>query len=358
MAATGMKMKQAGLIRKPMYVVPNHLLEQFGREFLQLYPDAKLLVADKDDFGRDKRKFLTAKMASGEWDGIVVTHSSFEKIGLSQGYQANFLREQIAEYDQLLVDRATRTPSKAHRNILKTIEKQKGEPGSEAERLAGRRQEGRRPHVRGSRRGSSVRGRKPSAQKLTDRDQDGSGRGDSDRRQRAGVRPVHEVPVPGRTAPGNGVTFATGTPVSNTMVELYTLSRYLDPAGLKARGIDHFDAWAATFGEVVDAMEISPTGASLRPRSRFAKFVNLPELQQMFRSFADVQTAEMLDLPRPKLRGGKAEVVACPMSDTQAAIQESLVARYERVRSRKSTPARTTPWPSPPTAANSPSIPG
>jgi N12 class adenine-specific DNA methylase len=99
--------------------------------------------------------------------------------------------------------------------------------------------------------------------------------------------------------PGHGVTFATGTPISNTMVEMYTMQRFLDPEGLKSRGIEHFDAWAATFGEVVDTMEISPDGAGLRPRSRFAKFTNLPELQQMFRAFSDVQTAEMLNLPGP-----------------------------------------------------------
>ena len=105
--------------------------------------------------------------------------------------------------------------------------------------------------------------------------------------------------------PGHGVTFATGTPISNTMVEMYNIQRYLDPQGLQERGIDHFDAWAASFGEVVDAMEISPDGKTLRPRSRFAKFVNLPELQQMFRSFADVKTADMLNLPRPNLKDGK-----------------------------------------------------
>src|SRR5439155_3529516 len=133
--------------------------------------------------------------------------------------------------------------------------------------------------------------------------------------------------------PGHGITFATGTPISNTMVEMYTIQRYLDPAGLCAAGIDHFDAWAATFGEVVDTMEISPDGKSLRPRSRFAKFSNLPELQQMFRAFADVQTAEMLNLPRPRLKGDKAIVIARPMSDAQHAIQESLVACYEAIRS-------------------------
>src|SRR5256886_11184893 len=106
------------------------------------------------------------------------------------------------------------------------------------------------------------------------------------------------------------------------MVEMYTIQRYLDPDGLCARGIDHFDAWAATFGEVVDTMEISPDGKSLRPRSRFAKFSNLPELQQMFRAFADVQTAEMLHLPRPRLNGGKPTVIACPVSEDQRTMQE------------------------------------
>src|SRR5207302_2007771 len=123
-----------------------------------------------------------------------------------------------------------------------------------------------------------------------------------------------------------------------TMVEMYTIQRYLDPDGLVERGIDHFDAWAATFGEVVDTMEISPDGKSLRPRSRFAKFSNLPELQQMFRAFADVQTAEMLNLPRPRLKGEKATVIACPMSEAQYAIQESLVSRYEAIRSGKVKP--------------------
>ena len=137
---------------------------------------------------------------------------------------------------------------------------------------------------------------------------------------------------------GHGVTFATGTPISNTMVEMYTVQRFLDPEGLQSRGIEHFDAWAATFGEVVDTMEISPDGASLRPRSRFARFTNLPELQQMFRAFADVQTAEMLDLPRPRLETGKAIVIACPMSDEQATLQGELVARYDRLRTQKVDP--------------------
>ena len=142
----------------------------------------------------------------------------------------------------------------------------------------------------------------------------------------------------GEQHPGHGVTFATGTPISNTMVEMFTMQKFLDPEGLRSRGIEHFDGWAATFGEVVDTMEISPDGKTLKPRSRFAKFVNLPELGQMFRAFADVQTPEMLPLPRPKLEGGKPMVVACPMSDEQAKLQQELVARYERLRKEKVDP--------------------
>src|SRR5271167_1901104 len=116
------------------------------------------------------------------------------------------------------------------------------------------------------------------------------------------------------------------------------MSRFLDPEGMRERGIEHFDGWAATFGEVVETMEISPDGQSMRPRCRFAKFTNLPELQQMFRAFADVQTAEMLDLPRPRLETGKPIIVACPMSDEQSALQQELVKRYERIRNSKVDP--------------------
>ena len=142
----------------------------------------------------------------------------------------------------------------------------------------------------------------------------------------------------GERHPGHGVTFATGTPVSNSMVELFTLQRFLDPAGLRDRGLDHFDAWAATFGKVVDTLEIAPDGATLRPRSRFARFTNLPELQHLFRAFADVRTADDLDLPRPALAGGKPHVVACPMSAEQCEEQGRLVDRYETLRSRRVDP--------------------
>ncbi|HUY87458.1 MAG TPA: DEAD/DEAH box helicase family protein [Pirellulales bacterium] len=338
MAATGMKMKQAGLIKKPMFVVPNHMLEQFAREFMQLYPTAKLLIATKEDLTRDRRKMLTAKIASGDWDGIIVTHSSFERIGMSRDYQAEFLREQISDYDRLLRDSAAADTGGKRRNIIKTIEKQKL---AREERLRDLLAEDKKDdglvfdelgvdHVFIDESHYFKNLETPTKMDRVAGIQTGGSERAFDLYMKA--RYLH------RLHPGHGVTFATGTPISNTMVEMYTIQRFLDPDGLESRGIDHFDAWAATFGEVVDTMEISPDGASLRPRSRFAKFTNLPELQQMFRAFSDVQTAEMLDLPRPRLQGGKPHIVACPMSFEQAKIQSELVARYDRIRTQKVDP--------------------
>ncbi|HEX5445262.1 MAG TPA: DEAD/DEAH box helicase family protein, partial [Pirellulales bacterium] len=336
MAATGMKMKQAGLITKPMYVVPNHLLEQFAREFMQLYPNAKLLIATKEDLARDRRKMLTAKIASGEWDGIIVTHSSFERIGMSRGYQEKFLREQIDEYDELLRDHAV--AKGANRNLVKTIEKQKA---AREERLTNLLAKDKKDdglvfdelgvdHMFVDEAHNFKNLETPSKMDRVAGIQTGGSERAFDMYMKARYL--------GEQHTGHGVTFATGTPISNTMVEMYTMQKFLDPEGLRSRGLEHFDGWAATFGEVVDTMEISPDGAGLRPRSRFAKFTNLPELQQMFRQFSDVQTAEMLNLPRPRLQGGKAIVVACPMSPEQDALQQELVQRYERIRTQRVDP--------------------
>src|SRR5262249_42011225 len=213
------------------------------------------------------------------------------------------LREQIAEYDQLLLDGARGDGSRAHRNIIKTIEKQKAR---REERLKELLAEDKKDdglvfdelgvdHVFIDEAHYFKNLETPTKMERVAGIQTGGSERAFDLFMKARYL--------GERHPGHGVIFATGTPVSNTMVELYTMQRFLDPEGLRSRGIEHFDAWAATFGEVVESMEISPDGASLRPRSRFAKFTNLPELQQMFRAFADVQTTDMLDLPRPKLQG-------------------------------------------------------
>ena len=336
MAATGMKMKQAGLIKKPIYAVPNHLLEQFAREFMQLYPNARLLVATKEDLTKERRKLLTAKIASGQWDGILMTHSSFERIGLSQDYQEKFLLEQIAEYDQLLREHAG--GKGANRNLIKTIEKQKA---ARAERLKDLLAKDKKDdgvhfdeigvdHIFIDEAHYFKNLETPTKMERVAGIQSGGSERAYDLYMKA--RYLDEQ------HPGHGVTFATGTPISNSLMEAYTMQRFLDLEGLKSRGLEHFDAWAATFGEVIETLEIAPDGAGLRPRSRFARFTNLPELQQMFRAFADVQTAEMLNLPRPRLQGGKPIVVACPMSDEQHDLQQELVERYERLRSQKVDP--------------------
>jgi N12 class adenine-specific DNA methylase len=338
MAATGIKMKEAGLIKKPMFVVPNHMLEQFSREFMQLYPNARLLVAAKEDLTRERRKMLTGKIASGEWDGIIVTHSSFERIGMSRDYQERFLLDQIHEYDELLLDSAASKTNDAHRNIIKTIEKQKA-----------RRVERLKELLAEDKKDDGLVFDELGVDHLFIDEAHGFKNLETPTKmdrvagiQTGGSERAFDLYMKARYLserhPGHGVTFATGTPISNTMVELYTMQRFLDPEGLESRGIAHFDGWAATFGEVVDTMEISPDGASLRPRSRFAKFVNLPELQQMFRAFADVQTPDMLDLPRPRMETGKPIIVACPMSDEQRSLQLALIVRYDRLRSQKVDP--------------------
>ena len=298
MAAAGMKMKQAGLIRRALYVVPNHMLEQFGREFLHLYPNARLLIAGKEDFTRERRKLLTAKIASGDWDGIVMTHSSFERIGMSRAYQADVPAR---------ADRRLRGPAEGRRTRRPRVRR----PGPAPHRQDPREAEGQ--HREERLRDLLAADKKDDGLVFDELGVDHLFIDEShyfknletptkmDRVagiQTGGSERAFDLYLKcrylDRQHPGHGVTFATGTPISNTMVELYTLQRYLDARGLAERGIEHFDAWAATFGEVVDAMEISPDGRTLRPRSRFAKFVNLPELQQMFRAFADVKTAEML----------------------------------------------------------------
>jgi N12 class adenine-specific DNA methylase len=221
MAATGMKMKQAGLIKKPMYVVPNHLLEQFSREFMQLYPNARLLVAAKEDLTRDRRKFLTAKIASGEWDGIIVTHSSFERIGMSRDYQEKFLREQIAEYDELLREHAGERG--ANRNLIKTIEKQKAAREERLKDLLARDKKDDGlvfdelgvDHVFIDEAHYFKNLETPTKMERVAGIQTG------------GSERAFDVYMKARYLdeqhPGHGVTFATGTPISNTMVEMFTL---------------------------------------------------------------------------------------------------------------------------------------
>jgi hypothetical protein len=336
MAACAMKLKQTGLANKSIIAVPNHLLEQFAREFLHVYPNARVLVAAKEDFTKERRKHLTAKISTGDWDAIIVTHSSFERIGMSRKFQERFLQDQIDEYEHLIIENAAEKGG--NRNIIKNLEKQKAafEEKLKALMAEDKKDDGLKfdelgvDHVFIDELQAYKNLSTPTKmERVAGINTGGSERAFDLYMKCRYLDQLHA---------GHGITGATGTPVSNSMVEMYTMSRYLDPAGLKSRGLDHFDAWAATFGEVVEAMEISPDGKTLKPRSRFAKFVNLPELLMMFRSFADVQTPDMLNLPRPTLKGGKPQTIACPMSDQQKALQDELVERYEAIRNSKVDP--------------------
>lgn len=329
-AASIMKLRQAGLMRRALIVVPNHLLEQFGREFLHLYPNAKLLIAHKEDCTKDKRKQLTARILSADWDGILITHSAFGLLSMSVAYQQAFIQREIEAYDALLKD-ATWSDDRNQRNLIKPIEKQKA---AYEQRLTELQSDKRKDDglvfdelgidglfIDESQAFKNLQ----TPTKMTR--VAGISRTGSERSFDMAMKCDY------LNAMGNGrIIFASGTPISNTMVEMYTLQRYLDPQGLREAGIEHFDAWAASFGEVIESMEISPDGQTLRARSRFAKFVNLPELQQLFRHFADVRLADSLDLPKPRLRSGKAQVIAVPMTDRQMDLQDELVERYEAIR--------------------------
>jgi N12 class adenine-specific DNA methylase/SAM-dependent methyltransferase len=334
MMAAGMKLRQAGRIRKPVYCIPNHMLEQFIRECLQLYPNARMLLAASEDMSPRKRKLLAARMATGAWDGIITTHSAFERMGMSPAYQARFLRECIQDYEDVLVDALPeeRGETRARGNIRKRLEKQKARYEDKLETLL-------------------------AAEKKDDAllfDECGidylfvdecqffknletpSKLENVAGIQTTGSQRAFDLALKLRylreKSPAQSVTFATGTPISNTMVEMYTMQKYLDPQGLEACGVGHFDAWAATFGEVTEVMEVAVDSRSMRARQRFARFVNMGELQQHFRKFADVRTKEQLRLPVPAVVGGKAQVIACPMSAWQRFAQDDLVARYEAVR--------------------------
>ncbi len=332
MIAAGMKLKQSGLARKPLFVVPNHMLEQFSREFYLLYPNANLLVASKEDLTASKRKLLTAKVTSGDWDGVIMTHSSFSKIGMSPEYQEHFVREQVRDYEDLLTDMKLSNDGETKR-LIKQVEKKKQVWEEKLGRLLNAEDKDAgltfeelgvdtvfvdEAHLFKNLETPTKMDRVAGV-------------------QTQGSQRAFDLFIKARylneQTPGRGMVFATGTPISNSMVEMYTMQRFLNPEALEERGIGHFDAWASVFGDIVEAVELSPDGKSLRSNRRFAQFVNLPELLQMFHGFADVKTAEMLDLPRPAIKGGAAEVVACPMSDEQQAWQQSLVERYEWVRS-------------------------
>ncbi len=325
--AAAMEMRRLGLISKAMITVPNHLLEQWGAMFLRLYPMANVLIAGHDDFTPAKRKAFLGKIALNHWDAVIIAHSSFEKIPLSTAVIASHMEGRIRELEEAIL--SMREDNSGSR-IVKELEKAK-------KRLAEKLQE----RLNEAAKDNGLTFEEIGVDMLFVDEADlfknlfivtkmsriaGLPNADS---KRAFDLSMKSQWLLRRRKP---VVFATGTPVSNTIAEMYTMQRYQQPEMLVEHNISHFDSWAATFGEVVTSLEIAPDGSGYRMRSRFARFVNVPELLQMYWQVADVQTDATLQLAKPQLAGGKPIVVAAPASDGQKQFIKALVKRAEALR--------------------------
>ena len=325
-----------GLAKKPMIVVPNHLVEQWGAAFLQLYPQANIFVAGKDQFSTGNRQKAMSRIATGNYDAVIVSHSSFEKLPVSDATFSRFVGKQIQELEDAITE--AKAEKGDNRSIVKEIEKAKKRLAAKIKERADR--EGKDNTITFEELGvdqifvdeSDLYKNLPYVTKMNRIA--GLPNSESNRALDMFIKTRYLRERNG----GRGVVFATGTPISNTMAEMYTSQRYLAPEMLKACGVEHFDAWAANFGEAVTSLELAPDGSGYRMHTRFAKFVNLPELLSMFRSFADVQTADMLNLPRPEVAGGKPHIIAAPASDDLKDYVKTLVERSESLRSRRVDP--------------------
>jgi len=332
MICAGMELRRVGKATKPLYVVPNHMLEQFAAEFLRAYPGANLLMASKEDLAGDKRRHLLSRIATCDWDGVMVTHASFERLKMSDEFMEEYIQNEID-----LIEDAIRATSKDRGNrIVKELARAKKSWEAKLAKLSGRT-------------------RKDNLLNFEDLGIDwlfvdeahlfknlwrftkmtrvaGLPNSNSERAFDMFVKTRHIMEKHRGRA---GVVFATGTPVSNSIAEMWVMQRYLQPRTLEANQVGMFDTWAGNFGESVTALELAPDGSGYRMRTRFARFVNLPELMSMFGEVADIRTADMLNLPVPSVV--KETVTAAPTPDLKAYVQ-SLVERSEAIRNGEVTP--------------------
>ena len=326
MVAAAMESKRLGLCHKSMIVVPNHIIEQFAAEWLQLYPAANLLVATKKDFETKNRKRFCARIATSDIDAVIIGHSQFERIPLSIERQQRTIRSQIEELVQGITEEKARNGNKF---TIKQLEKTKKSLLVRLEKLNDQ-----------SKKDQVINFEELGIDRLFVDEADGYKNLYLYTKMRnvAGIAQTEALKSSDmfmkcqyldELTGGKGVVFATGTPVSNSMVELYTMQRYLQHHTLVEHNLQHFDAWASTFGETVTAIELAPEGTGYRLKTRFAKFYNLPELMQMFREVADIQTADMLNLPVPEV---EYRVVSVKPSEMQRDMVAELGERAERVR--------------------------
>lgn len=326
MTAACMELKRLGLAQKPMFVVPNHLVEQWGAEFLQLYPSANILVATKRDFEKKNRKKLFSKMATGEYDAIIIGHSQFEKIPMSIERQKMNIENEIEEITNGI---SSLKANNGERFTIKQLERTKKGLKAKLEKLN-----------KNDRKDNLITFEEIGVDRLFvdeahfyknlflfTKMNNVSGLSTTDAQKSSDLylkcRYLDEI------TGGKGVVFATGTPISNSMTEMYTMQRYLQYSTLVKHNLQHFDCWASTFGETSTSIELAPEGSGYRMKTRFSKFFNLPELINMFKEVADIKTADMLNLPVPNAHY---QNVAVKPSDIQKELVESLGERAQKIR--------------------------
>ena len=327
MAASAMELKRLGLCQKSLFVVPNHLTEQWASEFLRLYPNAKLLVTSKKDFEPSNRKKFCARIATGDYDAVIIGHSQFEKIPLSAERQERLIQEQMDEIEEAIEEAKAQA---GEHFTVKQLEKLRKTLKQKLEKLQAT-----------DRKDDVVTFEQLGVDRLfVDESQafknlylytkmrNVAGLSTSEAQKSSDMfgkcRYLDEI------TGGRGVIFATGTPLSNSMTEMYTLMRYLQYNTLQQKGLTHFDAWASTFGETTTAIELAPEGTGYRARTRFAKFFNLPELMAMFKEAADIKTSDQLHLPVPD---AKFETVVVKPSEIQQDMVQALSERAAEVHS-------------------------
>ena len=329
MVAAAMESKRLGLCQKSLFVVPNHLTEQWATEFLQLYPAANILVATRKDFETKNRKKFCGRIATGDYDAIIIGHSQFEKIPMSVERQRAILEQQI---DEIMMGISEAKREKAENFTIKQMEKTKKGLQAKIDKLNDQ-----------SRKDDVVIFEELGVDRIfideshyfknlflytKMRNVGGIAQTEAQKSSDLFMKCRYLDEITG----GRGIIFATGTPISNSMVELYTIQRYLQMSALEEQGLQHFDAWAANYGETVTAIELSPEGTGYRAKTRFAKFYNLPELMSVFKNVADIQTADMLKLPVPEAHYHN---IALKPSEYQKEIVASLAERAEKVRNRE-----------------------
>lgn len=329
MLTGGMYLKQHGLINKPMYVVPNHLTEQWAKEILMFYPNANILITTKKDFEKQNRQEFVSRIATGDYDAVIIGHSQFERIPLSYERQRQVITNQIEDAEQFVRELKE---AEAEKWSVKQVEKFKANLEIKLEKLENAEKKDNVINFEDLGVDFLFVDEAHVYKNLFTytKMQNVAGVGQSNSQRASDM--LSKVRYIQGEHDGRNIVFATGTPVSNSMSELFVMQYFLQPEALEERGIINFDNWAATFGQVTSSLEINPEGAGYRLKNRFSKFNNLPELMSMFREVADIQTGSMLNLPVPKLKGEKVKNVVTNITTFQQKKMEEFVKRSEAIR--------------------------